>query len=320
MDRIIRHKWFSPLVALLFALLLFWNANSEKKVLKGEAVPSISAVADKVPIQLLFDDKKYYISGFDPTTTVYLKSNNKVLLDGETNELTRNFKVQADLTNLEEGVHDVPLEVKGLNSAVNAVLGDQSINVTIEKRATKEFEVVPELNDTLLKQGYTLDSITADPEKVTVTAGESTIHKIDKVAAVLSDVRDLSENMTREVDLVALDEQANALGVIIAPAAVKVQVKVTAPSKSVPLEIKQSGSIAEGIKEFKFKPEMENIVIYGSRTTIDAIDKLELVIDTSGIEKRELESYSITKPEGVELDPAIVQVEVTPVKKDKEEK
>lgn len=315
MNRVFRSKWFTLLLTLAFAVLLFWNANSDTKVLKNQKIPSMTTVAEDVPIQLNFDDKKYYISGFAPTTTVDLQSNNKVLLDGEANELTRSFSVEADLTKLGIGKHEVPLKIRNLNNLVSATLKDTTISVTIEKRETRQFKVVPEINDNLLKQGYTLGSITTEPSEVSITAGDKTLDNIDKVSAVLGDVRNLTEDMTKQVDLVALDKEGNTLGVIIDPTTVQVLVNVTAPSKSVPLNVKQAGSIASGIKEFTFKPEMDNIVIYGPRETIDNVDELELLIDTTGITKKEVESYAITVPEGVELDPAVVQVEVNPVKK-----
>lgn len=315
MDRMIKSKLFVRLVTLLFALLLFWNANSETKVIENQRVPSLSAVAEGVPIHMDFDDKNYYVSGFEPTVTVELKSNNKVLLDGEANELTRSFSVNANLRGLDEGTHEVPLEIKNMSSSVKAVLKNPTIKVTIEKRATETFKVTPEINDNLLKQGYTLGDVSTDPQAVQITAGDKTLSKIKKVAAVVGDVRNLTGDMTKEVDLVALDNNANALGVIMEPTTVKVQVKVTAPSRSVPLEVTQSGAIANGIKSFKFTPEMDNIVIYGPRETIDKVEKLELVIDTTGITSTEKESYQIKAPEGVELDPSIVQVEITPIKK-----
>lgn len=317
MNKIIQSKWFTLVLTLAFAILLFWNANSDTKIIKNQKVPRMTSVAENVPIQLRFDDEHFYVSGFDPTTTVNLESNNKVLLDGETNELTRSFSIEADLTELGEGHHQVPLKIKNLNSAVTATLKDTKINVTIEKRDTRQFKVTPEIDDNLLKQGYTLGSITTDPGEVSITAGDKTLDSIDKVSAVLGDVRNLTEDMTKQVDLVALDKSGNTLGVILDPSTVEVFVNVTAPSKSVPLEIKQSGAIALGIEKFTFKPEMDNIVIYGARETIDSIDKLELLIDTTGITKKENESYAITAPDGVELDPGVVQVEVNPVKKKK---
>lgn len=317
MDRLVRSRVFIRLVALLFALLLFWNANSETKVTKEQGIPNISAVADEVPIHFVFDDKKYYISGFDPTTTVYLKSNNKVLLDSETNEKTRSFTVSADLSKYTEGTYDVPLVIENMSGSVKGELKSPSIKVTIEKRATDYFKVVPEINDNLLKQGYTLGSISTEPKQVEITAGEKTLAKIDKVAAVLGDVRNLTADMTKEVDLVALDKDANALGVIINPTTVSVQVSVTVPSRSVPLEVKQSGAIANGIKSFEFEPEMDNIVISGPREAIDKVKQIELDIDTTGITETENESYEIPVPEGINIDPNIVQVKVTPVKKDK---
>lgn len=320
MERLANSKWFTKVLALVFALLLFMNANSEKRPSLNDKSPSISAVADKVPIQVKYDESKYYVTGFDPTTTVYLKSNNKVLLDSESHEQTRGFKVEADLTGYKEGTFEVPLKVKNLNGAVNAILKDQAINVTIEKRKTKRFKVTPVANDNLLKKGYDLESMTSDPAEVEITAGSETLKQIKSVNAFLEDDRDLSEGMTKKVSLVALDKDSNSMSVIMVPPTVNVKLKISAPSKSVPLEIKQSGKISSNIKSFEFIPEVENITVKGSRESLEKVDKVQLFIDTTSITKERTSSYQLIAPDGVEVEPKVVTVNTVPqfVKEDKD--
>lgn len=165
----------------MFAMLLFFNANPESRLVSrneaGNTMKELSDVAENVKIKLIYDDQKYFVSGYEEETNVYLQSANKVLLDTEKAEETRNFSVVADLTDFKEGTYEVPLKIDGLNRAVSATLEKESIFVTLERRKTSSFKVSPRLNDSLLKQGYDLTDITVEPETVSITAGENKRYK-----------------------------------------------------------------------------------------------------------------------------------------------
>ncbi|WP_314059236.1 CdaR family protein [uncultured Vagococcus sp.] len=318
MDKITDSKWFTRILALFFALLLFFNATAINQPLKSPTSDTgLTTSVDDVPIKLKYDENKFYVAGYEATTTVYLKSSNQLLLDIESNSQTRNFKVEADLTSYSVGVYEVPLKVTGLNQAVRATLKDKNIQVRIEKRETRNFNVTTKVNDNLLKNGYSLENISVDPSQVAITSGTTTLDQIDQVVASLDDDRDLSDDLSKRVDVVALDKDGNVLSVIIDPTNVIMKVTVDAPSKSVPLTLKQSGSIPSGIASFKFDTSYENVKISGPREAIDQIESLEVYIDTSKITESKTDTYTITAPENVKVDPVAVEVNITAVKSDK---
>lgn len=317
MSGFMNNKWFARLLALFFALLLFVNANAVSQPGKTTLTMSLTSVVDDAPIKVVYDDSKYYVSGYEVTTTVYLSSANKVLLDLETNEQTRSFKLKADLTEYKEGNYEVPIEVTDLNSAVQATIKDQTIHVQIEKRETRVFDVTPKANDNLLKSGYSLENMTTDPNKVEITSGAGTLDQIDAVIAPIEEDRDLSEDISKRVDLLALDKKGNVLSVIIVPSTVTLSVHIEAPSKTVPLKIHQSGSIVSGIKEFKFTTATENVQIYGSREELVNIDAVDLYIDTSNITEEKEDSFTLQVPNGIKVDPKVVKVKITPVAAEK---
>lgn len=318
MDKITNSKWFTRLLALFFALLLFFNANSITQPLKNPARESGVAVSvTDVPIKLKYDENKYYVAGYEETTTVYLRSANQLLLDIESNSQTRNFKVEGDLTNLTEGVFEVPLKVTGLNQAIQATLKDKNIQVKIEKRETRVFDVKATVNDNLLKNGFSIENIKVDPAQVEITSGTTTLDQIDQVVASLDDDRDLSDDLSKRVDVVALDKEGNVLSVIIVPTNVSMTVSVEAPSKSVPLSIKQSGAIPPGISSFEFQAAIENVKISGPREAIDQVENLEVYVDTSKITDSKTDTFTITPPDNVKVDPVAVEVKITAIKSEK---
>lgn len=317
MTKLTNKNWFAKLLSLFFALLLFLNANSLTQPIKNPTATELTSVVEDVPIKVIYDESKYYVAGYEETRTVYLSSGNKVLLDLETNEQTRSFRLEADLTEFKEGNYEVPIEITSLNSGLEATLNEEKLSVRIEKRETRSFNVTPKINDNLLKNGYTLSDITVDPAQVEITSGSGTLDQIAEVIAPIEDDRDLSDDLSKRVDLMALDKDGNVLGVIILPSSVNLTVHVEAPSKSVPLKIIQSGSIEKGIQSFNFTSEFGNITVSGPREVLAKLDEIELYIDTSGLTETTKDSYPIQAPDGVKVDPAVVEVTTTPVASEK---
>ncbi|WEG72800.1 CdaR family protein [Vagococcus intermedius] len=318
MEKIVQSRWFTKVIALIFALLLFFNANSTRPNKQIETGPSLAAVAEKVPINLKYDEKKYFVSGYESTTTVYLKSSNRVLLDSESHDQTRKFTVEADLTRFEEGTYEVPISIQNLNPGVQGTLADRTIHVTLEKRSSKKVSVTPKINDNLLKHGYTLEGIKVTPEVVKVTGGKKTLKKIKRVEATLSDDRDLSENLSKRVDLIAVDEDGNALSVVMTPNTATMTVEISAPTKMVPIKVKRSGTLPNGIKSFEFKPEIKEVRLQGAMETLDKVNEIELSINTSEVTEEFKETYRLPTQAGIEMSPNNVKVKVIPIKESKE--
>ena len=129
------------LLALLFSLVLFFNANGSN-LQNGLITPgSYEETLTEVPVQTTYDSEKYFIQGYEPTVTVKLASVNRVQLNAETNAETRNFRIVADLNKLKTGTHDVPLEVQNISNSVTASVNPKIFTVTIEKKVTRTYPV-----------------------------------------------------------------------------------------------------------------------------------------------------------------------------------
>ena len=158
-------SWFNGLLSLLFALLLFFNANATgNNPSNSGSSQTYSETLNNIPVQVQYDKDKYYVSGFEESVNVHLRSENRIQLNMESNADTRNFQVVADLTKLPLGTSEVPLTVRGLSSAVTAEIEPKTVTVTIEKRVTKKFDVEAQLSDNIEKEGYKVKNISVDPK------------------------------------------------------------------------------------------------------------------------------------------------------------
>ena len=301
-------------VALLFSIILYFNANGQtmQNTLSGNE--SYSQTASDVSIQLLYDTDKYYIHGYENTTTVKLASANRIQLMAEANEDTRTFRVTADLAHLGEGTHEVPLKIKNLSSAVTAKLQPETITVTIEKKVTKDFEVKAILPTETTPSGYNLTETTVDPTKVTITTGDKTLAEIHQVVSKVNPSMITDDGVNSNVSVQALNSAGEPLSIVSDPVQVNVTSDAIKPKKTVSLYGIQQGTKGEGIKNYNFKfSELEAEVTGTTEQLAQIGDSIAVPIDISGITHRTTRTIQIPIEQGMSVSPKSVKVEITPV-------
>lgn len=301
-------------VALLFSIILYFNANGQtmQNTLSGNE--SYSQTASDVSIQLLYDTDKYYIHGYENTTTVKLASANRIQLMAEANEDTRTFRVTADLAHLGEGTHEVPLKIKNLSSAVTAKLQPETITVTIEKKVTKDFEVKAILPTETTPSGYNLTETTVNPTKVTITTGDKTLAEIHQVVAKVNPSMITDDGVNSNVSVQALNSAGEPLSIVSDQVQVNVTSDAIKPKKTVSLYGIQQGTKGEGIKNYNFKfSELEAEVTGTTEQLAQIGDSIAVPIDISGITHRTTRTIQIPVEQGMSVSPKSVKVEITPV-------
>src|SRR5690625_374371 len=276
MDKLFQSKWFIRVISLVFAITLYLFVTVETNTAQNDSRvgPGTSTevqVLEEVPLDIRIDADEYVVSGVPEYVTVSL--------EGKTSVLTpivrqRNFTVFVDLRHFDEGEHTVEIEHENLPEDLNAYIEPKSIDVTIEKRATKDFDVSVDLiNMEELPIGYEVGEPEITPQTVTIISSESTIEQIAMVK-IFIDVTDLKESIrNREVPVSVYDIQGNDLNVRIEPPSVTVSVPVERPSKKVPLTIKTRGELPDGFTLEKLESAQE-IEIFGKREILEEITEI----------------------------------------------
>ena len=79
-------SWFNGLLSLLFALLLFFNANATGTIPSNSgSSQTYSETLNNIPVEVQYDKDKYYVSGFEESVNVHLRSANRIQLNMESN-------------------------------------------------------------------------------------------------------------------------------------------------------------------------------------------------------------------------------------------
>ena len=306
--------WLIRILSLFFAILFFYNANLTKFSKEDTGFTQLSAIAEKVPVNITYNQDKYFISGYDQTVDVELSSANKILLDKESNAETRSFSVVMDLTKYQEGTHEVPLELVGLPSAVKGKISPSKLTVTVDKKTSNKFKVEPVVDPTIFANGYEMDRAEVSPDSVTLVGGEEAIGKVARVVASVSEKSNVSDDFFEKVKPYAMDANNEPLDVRVEPDSVRVDVYLKLPTKKVKIKPVQTGSIPQGIKDFAFSAKQDEVEITGPKDVLDEINLIEVKVDTSGIKETVTNDYPIVVPKEVTVEPGSVSITVKPEK------
>ena len=215
---IVTSVFFSSLLFIIATSVNFQNNSSARQVSSETYTNTLT----NIPIDVKYNDSKYFVSGISSEVTVFLKGSNRVALASEMQASTRKFKVVADLSNLKEGQHEITLKVEDLPSGLTATIEPQKVTAKIGKKKTKKFDVSVTVPDKQIAPGWSL------------TSDQDTLAKVDHVEAIFPEGDLLSNTYTATVSLKAVDSEGNDLPVIISPSELymKVELKQTSSSSS----------------------------------------------------------------------------------------
>lgn len=308
-----KSKMITALFALLLTLILFTNANTTDQKNQQKPAYNYEETVKQVPIVFEYNEKKYYIQGYEPNVDVKLSSANRVQLLAESNTDTRTFKVVADLNELSPGTHEVKLKVENLKSGVKAKLSTNKSTVTIEKKITKEFAVKPILADEHQLDGVTLRSISSTPKSVIVTTGAQTMKEIAIVQALFTSSNPITQNITKTVKLEALNAKGEKLDVTFDKEEVEVHLAVNRVNKQVKLTPKQFGNLPSGVSGYQFYLNPETIMLSSNGGDLDKIDEITIPVDISGIAQTTTKVYNIPVDSAFYSPQSNVTIRIEPI-------
>lgn len=308
-----KSKMIMALFALLLTLILFTNANTTDQQKQQKPAYNYEETVKQVPIVFEYNEKKYYIQGYEPNVDVKLSSANRVQLLAESNADTRTFKVVADLNELSPGTHEVKLKVENLKSGVKAKLSTNKSTVTIEKKITKKFAVKPILADEHQLDGVTLSSISSTPKSVVVTTGAQTMKEIAIVQALFTSSNPITQNITKTVKLEALNAKGEKLDVTFDKEEVEVHLAVNRVNKQVKLTPKQFGNLPSGVSGYQFHLNPETIMLSSNGGDLDKIDEITIPVDISGIAQTTTKVYNIPVDSAFYSPQSNVTIRIEPI-------
>ncbi|EHB46469.1 MULTISPECIES: CdaR family protein [Paenibacillus] len=316
MDKWIKNNTVSKLIALAVSILLWAMVHMDSGSPPPPTTFYDTRVIEGVKIQTYgFDDGEYALTGIDKdrvTLEVRGKRSNITLFTDE-------YKVKLDLSNVKEpGTHTLPLTASVPNGVEVVSMDPSMVTVTVEKRVSKSVTVSIGTKGEPAKDYRAGTPVLIDPRQVTVTLPESRMEKLGQVKGNI-ELDGAKENITeKRVKLTAYDKEGVVMeDAVIEPSSVAAEVPIEPAFVTVPLELKYTGRLAEGLVLSKVDQKVKEVKLFGSKEALAGAETyIEAIVDLSEINKSgtTVLTADLTPPEGFEkIEPSSVEVEVTAV-------
>lgn len=305
-------KWGLRFVALLLALFMFLSVNNVFENInpfEEEGDDDETELIQGMPVDILYDEDEYYVSGVPNQVNVQLSGNTSNIVRLQT---TRDFNVQLDLRNRSTGEHEVHFTIDELPENVSAEVIPETATVNIQDLVSQTFTVQTEVNGSRVGPNHQLESVTVEPDTVTVYGGENEINRIQYVRATLSDNTRITEDRAEEADVGVFDFQFNRLDVRTEPSSVRVEINVSELSKTVPVNYTVAGMVDSDHELVDVELNYDNVEVFGSEETLNNIESVDVEIDVDGLDSSTTQDVELDLPESVtKAEPAVLEADLT---------
>ena len=262
------------LAVVLFAFVYISEGNFSTNLSSSRTLSNISVSAR-------YNSESFEVSG--------LPTNCSVVLSGDAaNVNNASTKPGYCLINLEgytEGTHTVDLVASGYGDNVQTVVVPSQTQVVLKRKTTAQYDLDYDfINKNALDSKYILSTPTFEngQTKVNIRASQDTLNSISLVKALI-DVSGQVGDFSVDAPLVAYNNKGQQVKAEIVPASVKASVKISSPSKTVPIVLYVSGEAPTGFALDTATLDHQTTVIYAPQDTLENIDEVKVSLDLSTI-------------------------------------
>lgn len=310
MSNLLKKNLSIKIVCLVAAALLWiYIAASQNTVAKYPGSIQIKAINVPGNLVAIYDIKTVNIKIMaDPSTWSKLS--------------TDSFSAYIDLSGHTEGTYEFNVNVVSSLPGVQIIeKNPNKIIVSLEPVISKEVGI-NKTTEGAAAEGLVAGNIVLDPEKVVIKGPKSVINGISEVYAIIR-LNGESEDFTKNISLVALDEQGEAINnVEIIPPNVSAAVAIVKASnnKTVGVKVKTTGMPKAGYYVANISVAPNTIDITGQASTLTDIAYIETApIDLTNQDVNIDQDVALNLKTGIALQrgsPSKVHVKITLSKND----
>ncbi|MEO4055073.1 CdaR family protein [Solibacillus sp. CAU 1738] len=295
MDKLFDSYWLIRLTALLLALSLFLYVKAENSANSDSSTSQETDIIKNVELEVYYDAENLIVTGLPKTVDVTIKGPVQLVKQAK---LLKDFKVFVDLNSLLIGEHRVTIQQENFSPKLEVSIDPGMVDIVIEEKVTQEFRVEPEMNSRLIAEDYILKSKIAEPTHVYVTGAKSVIDSISYVKATVKSDSGINKSFEQQANVKVLDRDLNKLDVTIQPDVVKVKVEINEYSRDLPLTIKQTGTLQDGVTIDKMTVEPAKLTVYGPKAILDAKNEIIVEFDVSQLVESGSYEAKVKVPDG----------------------
>lgn len=307
-EKILVNRQSLVVISLIFALITFYVIDQKHITL----IDNSAEILDNQKVSANYNEELYVVEGIPDTvdvtlvgrkTDVYLAK--QYPMDG----------VRLDLTGYTPGTYAVNFKYEQAVSSVEYKINPSTVNIRIYDKVSITKEVSTDIiHKDNLDTRLNIDSIVLDRDSVIV---KGATHQLEKVAIVkaivdidrISNVK-VGSTSLEEVPLIAYDSEGNKLDLEIVPATVNATIKITSPSKEVPIKLIASGNL-DGVAIKTLTSSTTSVMVYGTKEAVDSLEYLPVTVDVNGVKEDKTYKINLSKPSGIrEISVKTINVEL----------
>ena len=286
-------------ISLVIAFIAFYKLDKDSNIMMNNYAERLN----NEPVTAIYNDESYVVEGIPKTADVVLIGNKSNIY------LAKQYPskgITVDLRELSVGTHKVELKYSQSFGFVDYTIDPSFITVVIYDKISATREATYELlHRESLDSKLDITGVTLNKSDVTIKGNEKTLEKVGYVKALI-DLSNLvnpkSGSATiKNCNLVAYDNEGNAVDVEILPETVDATLELSSSSKTVPIKVmpNEGDKLALGYAIMSLTPSSNSIEIYGSEEALEKVEYVPVYVDTNGVSENKTYTVNIKKPNGV---------------------
>lgn len=294
-DRLLFNQKHGKLVALILAVFFCFTVSSDDNFDLFKANREVKTLTN-LKVSTIVSEQAYEVSGVPESVSVEVIGESS---DIQMLNLQDNYQIVADLSGLTEGTHDVTLQAKNFSSRLEVIIKPSTAVVTIRRKESKRYSLGYDyVNTSKMDSIYALSEPEFEQGEVVVRASTETLNKIAFVKALI-DVTNVDADFETDAEIAAYDQSGNRINVDIRPSTVKTKVKVTTPSKSIPITLIPNGTMPNGKAIASYKMDTQAVTIYAPEDVLESITELPIYIPVNNLSADQKVTMPINLPSKV---------------------
>ncbi len=287
-------------ISLLFALITFYMIDEKHVTL----IDKSAEVLYNQKVNVKTNEALYVVEGVPEEVDVTLVGRKMDVYLAKQYPLNG---VTLDLTGYTPGSYSVGFKYEQAVSSVEYKVDPSSVNIRIYDKIS----VTKEVSKDIIHKDHLDSKLYIDEGEITFGKNEDNVivkgasHRLDEVASVkaIIDIDKISNikvgtTTLSDVPLIAYDSEGNKMDVEIVPATVNATIKITSPSKEVPIKLMVEGKL-DDVAIKSLTPSIKKVTVYGSEEAISKIDSLPVKVDVTGVKEDKTYSINLSKPNGI---------------------
>ena len=298
LDKFLSNSTTLIYISLIIALFVFFAVD--KKVIN--LTETEATVLSNQPIKVEYNEEAYVVEGVPENADIVLMGRKSDLYLAEQ---LGDHKLTLDLTGLSEGTHKVNIKYNNPINSLDYKLDPSRVQIVIYPKVSDTRILTTDiLNTDKLNNTLVISNVELDRDEVIIKSYKNKLETVASVKAIV-DVNALNATEAgtytlENVKLVAYDEKGAEISDIeIVPETVTATVKVTSPSKVVPVKVVPVGEVANGSAINTITPNVKNVTLYGDENALDSINEVKVEINVEGLNSDKTYQETLVKPSGV---------------------